>query len=195
MAIIIYGKCSKISNTFSFYSQIICGYKGWNSPNACQNSKQGRSWSGCFFRSSLIWVYSVCLGLFGRQLVFRILEHLSYAKMAIIIYGKCSKISNTYSFCSEIICGYRGWNSPNACQNSKQGRPWSDCSDLRLLCLSRPFSQATSVQNFRTFMICYNGYVCTHLILICGTCLGHLSKKSSKWRSSKLFMTKLVLQI
>ena len=29
--------------------------------------------------SSLIWVCIVCLGLFGRQPVFEILEHLSYA--------------------------------------------------------------------------------------------------------------------
>ena len=29
-------------------------------------------------RSSLIWVCAVCLGLFGRQLVFKILEHLPY---------------------------------------------------------------------------------------------------------------------
>ena len=34
-----------------------------------------------FFKSSLIWVclfVPVCLGLFGRQLVFKILEHLPY---------------------------------------------------------------------------------------------------------------------
>ena len=48
---------------------------------ACQNGKQGRHWSGCFFRSSLVWVCAVCLGLFDRQLVFEILEHLSYFKL------------------------------------------------------------------------------------------------------------------
>ena len=37
---------------------------------ACQNSKQGKPWSDCFFRSSLIWVCAVCLCLFGRKLVF-----------------------------------------------------------------------------------------------------------------------------
>ena len=42
------------------------------------NSKQGRPWSDCFLRSSLIWVCTVCLGLFGRQLAFEILEHLLY---------------------------------------------------------------------------------------------------------------------
>ena len=29
-------------------------------------------------RSSLIWVCTICLGLFGRQIVFEILEHLPY---------------------------------------------------------------------------------------------------------------------
>ena len=28
------------------------------------------------FRSSLIWGFSVCLGLFGKQQMFEILEHL-----------------------------------------------------------------------------------------------------------------------
>ena len=46
----------------------------------CQNRKQRRPWSDCFLRSSLIWVCTVCLGLFGRQLVFKILEHLMYIK-------------------------------------------------------------------------------------------------------------------
>ena len=43
---------------------------------SCQNSKQVRSWLVCFFRSSLIWVCTVCPGLFGRHLVFKILERL-----------------------------------------------------------------------------------------------------------------------
>ena len=36
---------------------------------------QGRPWSDFFFKSSLLWVSDVCLCLFGRQLVFEILEH------------------------------------------------------------------------------------------------------------------------
>ena len=53
---------------------------------------------------------------------------------------------------------YQGWPSQNACHNSKQGRPRSDCffnifpqkqSDLGLYCLSMPFWQETSVQNDR----------------------------------------------
>ena len=71
-------KYSKFSNTFLILSsQITCCYQ--NSQNVCQNSIQGRSWSDCFWiRSSLIWVCPVCLGLFGRQLVFLFLEHLLY---------------------------------------------------------------------------------------------------------------------
>ena len=38
--------------------------------------KQGRPWLDCFFRSSLIWVCTVSLICFGRQLLFEILEHL-----------------------------------------------------------------------------------------------------------------------
>ena len=38
----------------------------------------------CFFRSSLTWVCSVCLSLFGRQIVFEILEYLTY----MLIYYK-----------------------------------------------------------------------------------------------------------
>ena len=60
-----YGKCSKILNTFLFlFSKklFVISYHGWNSQNACGNSKQGRPRSDCFFRSSLIWVCTVCLG-------------------------------------------------------------------------------------------------------------------------------------
>ena len=44
------------------------GYQGWNSYNACQNSKQGRPWSDCFFRSSLIGVYIVYYAFFSGTL-------------------------------------------------------------------------------------------------------------------------------
>ena len=39
-----YGKCSKILNTFLFLFSNKTGYQGRHSQNACQNSKQGRSW-------------------------------------------------------------------------------------------------------------------------------------------------------
>ena len=56
--------------TFAFlFANKTVGYLVWNSQNACQNSKQG----------SLIWACTVYLGLFGKQLVFRILEHLPCA--------------------------------------------------------------------------------------------------------------------
>ena len=57
----------KFWTLFSFSSQWNVGCQWWNSQNASQNSKQGRPWSDCFFRSSLIWVCTVCQGLFSRQ--------------------------------------------------------------------------------------------------------------------------------
>ena len=79
-----------------------------------------------------------------------------------------------FFFCSHIKCRFSGLNSKNACQNSKQGDPDQTAlsknvcqqigktlirllvqkqSDHGLLCLSRPFCQATSVQNFRTYFL------------------------------------------
>ena len=57
-------------------STYIVGYQGWNSEYQTENPR-----SDCFFRSSLIWVCTVCQGLFGRQLVFKILEHLPYVTL------------------------------------------------------------------------------------------------------------------
>ena len=66
-----YGKCSKIMNTFLFlFSNKLLVIR-----TGSQNSKQGRPWSDCFFRSSLIWVCTVVLCIFDRQ-VFEILEIL-----------------------------------------------------------------------------------------------------------------------
>ena len=53
------------------------GYLGCNSQNAFQDIKQGSPWSDSFF-IGLIWVCPICLGLFGRQLAIKILEHLQY---------------------------------------------------------------------------------------------------------------------
>ena len=42
----------------------------------------------------------------------------------LLTYGKCSKILNTFIVAvTEKNVGYQGWNSQNAFQNSKQGRP------------------------------------------------------------------------
>ena len=38
------------------------------------------------------------------------------------VYSKCSKILTHFSFSSQ-NAGYKSLNSPNSCQNSKQGRP------------------------------------------------------------------------
>ena len=87
-------KCFKISNTFSLsVLRLKFGCQNLNSQNACQNSKQGRPWSHCFFRSSVcflrnsvIWVCPLCLSFMDRHLVFEILEYLPYLL--------CSNIAN-----------------------------------------------------------------------------------------------------
>ena len=64
-----------------FAPQTTVVYQSRYSQNACQKSKQCRPRSDCFFRnSSSIWVCTVCLGHFARQLVFQILEHLMQVK-------------------------------------------------------------------------------------------------------------------
>ena len=71
-----YGKWSKSLNTFSLFSNKMSVIRAGIHKNTLQNSKQRRPWSDCFFRSSLIWVCTFCLGVFDRQLVLEILEHL-----------------------------------------------------------------------------------------------------------------------
>ena len=73
------------------------GYQDWNSQNGCQNGKQGRLWSDCFFRSSLIWVYTVCPALFNRRLVFEISDHLSYILAWEFVTRSCLKPQKTCS--------------------------------------------------------------------------------------------------
>ena len=61
----------------------LANFQDWKSQallkiaNSSLNSKQTRPRSDCFYRSSLIWVCTVCLA-FGRKVVFEIL----------VIYGK-----------------------------------------------------------------------------------------------------------
>ena len=68
------GKCSKISNTFLilFSNKMLILRAGIHKILIRIANREG------FFRSSLIWVCAVCLGLFSKQLVFEILEHLPY---------------------------------------------------------------------------------------------------------------------
>ena len=57
------------------------------------------------------------------------------------LYSECCKIPNSFKY--NVDC--KDLNSQNVCQNSKQGRPWSDCvcrSHLIWVCsLCRPFWQ------------------------------------------------------
>ena len=78
LCIIVYHRVNvlKFLTLISIFSQIICQFSGMEFTKCCQNSTQGRPGSDCFFRSSLIWICTVCLCLFGEKLVFKILEHL-----------------------------------------------------------------------------------------------------------------------
>ena len=49
------------------------------------------------FKSSLIWACTACLGFFGRQLEFEILEHLQVKKIInILLWPKIKKIPETH---------------------------------------------------------------------------------------------------
>ena len=70
-----YGKCF-ISNTFlTVFSNKILVTSGIK---AGIHKMYVRIGSDCSFRSCLIWVCTVCLDLFGKQLVFKIVEHFPY---------------------------------------------------------------------------------------------------------------------
>ena len=63
------------------------------------------------------------------------------------IYGKCSKISNTFLFLfSNKMLVFRAGIQKILVRIANR-------EDLGLPCLSKPFWQATSVRNFRTFTI------------------------------------------
>ena len=63
-------------------------FSGQEFTKCLSNNKQGKPWSDCFFRSSLIRICTVCLGLFCRELEFEILENLPYSSQSILIFLK-----------------------------------------------------------------------------------------------------------
>ena len=71
----------KILNFFLSILKNKVGYQGSYSQNACQNSKQRRTWSNCSFRSSMIWVCTVCLGIFWQSISVQILDHYRISKL------------------------------------------------------------------------------------------------------------------
>ena len=68
--------------------------QGWNSQNACQDSKQRRPWSDCFFRSRLIWVCTVSLCLFLQVPSVRYLRTFTVHVMTLVWQKKSNKRSN-----------------------------------------------------------------------------------------------------
>ena len=75
-----YSKCSNILNTFLFlFSDNMLVIKaGAHKTLVRITKKKGRPWSDCFWRSSLIWVWTACTYIFVRQVVFEILKLLLY---------------------------------------------------------------------------------------------------------------------
>ena len=67
-------------------------------------------------------------------------------------FSKITNINYKFLFSKKKKFGYQ-----SACQNSKQGRPWSESffSILCLHCLSRPVWQAISVHNFKTYVVVF----------------------------------------
>ena len=84
---------------FSFCSNIKCWFSELDSQSPCKNSKQGRPWSDCSFRSSLLRVCTVCLGLFDRQhlLIFFLCQN--------IFIPKPSPNIDYFSACSTLFLG------------------------------------------------------------------------------------------
>ena len=74
-----YGKCSKNSNTYLylFSNTMLVIMVGIHKMLVIIANREVPDQTASE-RSSLIWVCTVCLGLFDRQLVFEILEHLLY---------------------------------------------------------------------------------------------------------------------
>ena len=68
-----YGKCSKITNSFLvLFSNKTSVINAGIHKMLVSIANREDPGSDCFFRSSLIWVFSVCLGLFGTQPMFEI---------------------------------------------------------------------------------------------------------------------------
>ena len=112
---------------FQTHFSLNVAYQGWYSQNDCLKCKQGRPWSDCYIRSSLIRVCAVCLGIFWQATSCCQLKGAA-GNTDPWWYSKCFKISNTFFFLfSNKKNGYQGLKSQKACLNSNQGRPWSDC--------------------------------------------------------------------
>ena len=72
-------KVLKFRTLFTFFSQIKCWLSGLEFYKCVSEQQTGKT-------LSLIWVCTVYLGLFSRQLVFKILEHLPYSLFNVRIF-------------------------------------------------------------------------------------------------------------
>ena len=87
---------SRLTSLFQFSKKMLNSYKSWNSQNACQKSKQGRPWSGIFFRSSLICGCTVCLGLLAGNYSFWNFRNIMY----MYVDNACHHTSHIYKWVS-----------------------------------------------------------------------------------------------
>ena len=113
-------------------------------------------------------------------------------------YEKCIKFRILFSFCFQIKCWLLGLEFTKHMSDYQTGKTLirlllkKKQSDLSLLCLSRPFWMATSVQNFRMFTELYNKkkWVCLFclfdLILYVPSTIFQLNRVFLGWTSTKL---------
>ena len=83
--------------------------------------------------------------------------HLHQVSAIKYMYGKCSKISNTFHFLFSKKKYGLSKLTENACKNNREDADQQ--SDLGFRCLSRPFWLAISVQNFRVITVDYTCFV------------------------------------
>ena len=89
--------------------------------------------------STVIYIFSVVL--FQDVHIRKVSKFLHF-----VTYGKCSKFSNTFLFLfSTIILVIKAGNHKILFRKVNREDPDQNASNLGLLCLSRPFWQATSV--------------------------------------------------
>ena len=104
------------------------GYHGWNS----QNSKPGRPWSDCLFRSSLIWVCAIWLGFFGRQLNFSIVFQIPFYPFAcwvivhflncLLNFFKITFLKEIFQVYNQIVKQFASRSGPIVCRAQSESK-------------------------------------------------------------------------
>ena len=106
----------------------------------------------------LIWVWHAFNRVNMVCTIITFAESNFFSLKQLMSMVKVLKCRTLFSFCSQIECWFSRLQFTNACQNSKQGIPWSDCfwwSSLIWVChcLSRLFGRQLVFKIFRTFTV------------------------------------------